>query len=168
MKLQIFQKAAMDEQEPISFKWSVELLCILRLKTYSPREPFALSRIISLWRWMLLLHTLMHQFSTRKLIQALPIHTPPQLRSSVTASPIRTRQVRRDEDTNPYVTALVLREIYDVLRPLNVFKVNCADPHCFQWKGGICTIIMHKWDWWLQNHWGTDCFCVCVYTRCSG
>jgi len=35
-------------------------------------------------------------------------------------------------------------------------------------KGVICTILTHKLDWLLQNHWGTDCFWgVCVCTRCS-
>lgn len=145
MKLQMFQKAAMDEQEPVSFKWSVELLCILCLKTYSPWEPFALSRIISLWRWVLLVHTLMHQFSTREPIQALPIHIHTQLCPSITASHPLSLGKHTDEDTNLYMTALVLWEIYYVLKPL-MSSVNCAGLHCFQWKGVICTITVHKWD----------------------
>lgn len=94
MKLQIFQEAATGEQEPLSFKRNIELLCMLCLKTYSPWEPLAQSRIISLWRWTLLLHTLMHQFSflAESWCRLFPYtHTPPVMSKSYSHTPIGAR-----------------------------------------------------------------------------
>lgn len=87
-------------------------------------------------------------------------HTCPRFHLRITASHPSAPGKRRDEDPSLYVTALALREISHILRPRNELKVNCADPHCFQCKGALCTITMHEWDYKAR---GTACFWGGVY-----